>query len=154
MIFKYKGDADEITLEPGRYQIEAWGASGGGYEQSESLTSTTGGKGAYAMAVFDITEETTLYVYVGGQGSKYSNVNEENGGYNGGGSSYNGYGGGGASDVRLLKGEWNDTNSLLSRIVVAAGGGGSSKANELDNYRNRWRRAEMPKMQVMEILYQ
>ncbi len=126
-IFKYRGQAEEITLDPGKYQIEAWGASGGGYESNEA--STTGGKGAYVKGVFNINEETTLYVYVGGQGTKYSESNEQNGGYNGGGNSYNGYGGGGASDVRLLKGEPEDVESLLTRIIVAAGGGGSSKAN-------------------------
>lgn len=124
-LFKYKGRAEEVTLSPGKYQIEAWGASGGGYEATTS--STTGGKGSYVKAVFDITEETTLYVYVGGKGSEYSETNEANGGFNGGGNSYNGFGGGGATDVRLIKGDSNDTISLLSRILVAAGGGGSSK---------------------------
>lgn len=125
-LFKYKGQAESVTLNPGKYQIEAWGASGGGNEPTTS--STTGGKGAYAKAVFNVTEETTLYVYVGGQGSAYSESNEYNGGFNGGGNSYNGFGGGGASDVRLLRGDADDTASLLSRIIVAGGGGGSSKA--------------------------
>ncbi len=131
-IFKYTGRGEEVTLETGKYQIEAWGASGGGYESD--LNSTTGGKGSYVKGIFDITEQTTLYVYVGGKGTEYTDTNENNGGYNGGGDSYNGYGGGGASDVRLLKGEANDTKSLLSRILVAAGGGGSSKGKNGNIY--------------------
>lgn len=130
-IFKYTGKAEEISLAPGRYQIEAWGASGGGYETDST---TTGGAGSYVKGVFDITKQTMLYVYVGGKGTEYSDDNENNGGYNGGGNSYNGYGGGGASDVRIIKGEYNDTVSLLSRILVAAGGGGSSKKNSSNSY--------------------
>ena len=48
----------------------------------------------------------------------------------GGGKSYNGYGGGGSSDIRMVKGEAEDIESLLSRILVAAGGGGNSKKTE------------------------
>uniref|UniRef100_UPI00203FB633 glycine rich domain-containing protein n=1 Tax=Odoribacter lunatus TaxID=2941335 RepID=UPI00203FB633 len=47
---------------------------------------------------------------------------------NGGGTrsnKSNGRNGGGATDIRLIKGEWNDFNSLKSRIMVAGGGGGS-----------------------------
>ena len=120
-LFRYRGQAEEVILEPGKYQIECWGASGGGQK---------GGKGAYAKGIYNITEETTLYVYVGGKGTEYGPYNIQNGGYNGGGSSYKGSGGGGATDVRLYKGDWNDTTSLLTRIVVAAGGGGASKVSE------------------------
>lgn len=35
--------------------------------------------------------------------------------------------GGGASDMRFTAGEWNSTESLHSRIIVAGGGGGSCK---------------------------
>lgn len=119
-IFKYRGQSETITLEGGTYQIQCWGAAGGG---------ENGGKGSYVKGIFDIADETIIHVYVGGQGTEYSEINEENGGFNGGGNSYQGFGGGGASDVRLYKGEWDDTTSLLTRIIVAAGGGGSSKAN-------------------------
>ena len=52
------------------------------------------------------------------------------GGYNGGGTSgnqgiYNGSGGG-SSDIRLVSGDWNDFESLKSRIMVAGAGGGAS----------------------------
>ena len=123
-LFKYKGQAEEVTLEPGVYDIECYGASGG-YSSDADVDEV--GKGAYVKARFTITEETTLYVYVGGKGTEYSETNEANGGYNGGGSSYNGFGGGGATDVRILKGDALETSSLLTRIIVAAGGGGNSK---------------------------
>ena len=34
--------------------------------------------------------------------------------------------GGGATDIRLVSGNWNDFDSLKSRIMVAAGGGGAT----------------------------
>uniref|UniRef100_UPI00203D7231 glycine rich domain-containing protein n=1 Tax=Odoribacter lunatus TaxID=2941335 RepID=UPI00203D7231 len=51
---------------------------------------------------------------------------------NGGGTrsnKSNGRNGGGATDIRLIKGEWNNFNSLKSRIIVAGGGGGSDYYN-------------------------
>lgn len=128
-LFKYKGIAEEVTLTPGIYEVECWGASGGGYGEN---TNFTGGKGAYIKAKMTIKNTNkTFFVYAGGAGSEYSDDNKENGGWNGGGNSYQGYGGGGASDIRLIKGETDadatSQNSLLSRIMVAAGGGGSSK---------------------------
>lgn len=130
-IFKYTGKAQEITLERGNYSVECWGASGGGYTD-DTTGKYTGGAGAYTK--LDLTvlhNEQTLYIYVGGMGSLYSEENINNGGWNGGGNSYLGYGGGGATDIRLLRGETDtdatSTSSLLSRIAVAGGGGGASK---------------------------
>lgn len=54
----------------------------------------------------------------------------------GGGRSYNGFGGGGATDVRMVKGEWDNTESLLSRIIVAAGGAGNSKYKDDGSHGN------------------
>ena len=132
-LFKFSGVAEEITLPVGEYTIECWGASGGGYITGASSV-YTGGKGAYTKGTLEILNDTqTLYIYVGGEGSKYDINNTQNGGWNGGGNSYLGYGGGGASDIRLVKGDndndWSDTTSLLTRIMVAAGGGGSSLTN-------------------------
>lgn len=120
-LFKYTGKVQEITLEPGTYSLECWGAAGG-----HKTLSGDGSRGAYVATKAEFGEEITLYIYVGGKGSLYSEFNQNNGGYNGGGNSYNGYGGGGASDIRLLKGDSQDIPSLLSRIIVAGGGGGAS----------------------------
>lgn len=125
-LFKHRAVAEEVIVEPGIYEIQCWGADGGGGTDT-STGKYKGGKGAYVKAEFEVTQDMSLYVYVGGVGTAYSETNKENGGFNGGGHAYNSFGGGGASDVRVYKGEWDDTVSLLSRIIVAAGGGGSSK---------------------------
>ncbi|MGX4438155.1 glycine-rich protein, partial [Clostridioides difficile] len=44
--------------------------------------------------------------------------------FNGGGLGVNS-GGGGATDIRLVNGDWNNEQGLLSRIIVAGGGGGA-----------------------------
>lgn len=102
------------------YQIELWGAKGGG---------TKGGKGSYVKGNIELNKGDTIYIYVGGQGDSYGH-----GGYNGGGNvgvsepinHERNDGGGGATDVRLVSGVWNDKTSLNSRIMVAAGGGGAN----------------------------
>ena len=113
-----------IELTKGKYLFECYGASG-----DDSL----GGKGAYTSAFATIDKHSTFYVYVGGKGS---NINYDGtialGGFNGGGNGgkalnktySSGGGGGGASDIRLNGGEWNNIESLNSRIMVAGGGGG------------------------------
>ena len=109
-----------VTLDPGYYKIELWGASGGGY----------GGKGGYTSAKIRIETSTTYYLYIGGQGGVSTNSNAT-GGCNGGGHGYHGNdeiynrenaGGGGATDIRTIQ------NDLNSRILIAAGGGGSGIA--------------------------
>lgn len=94
----------------GNYQIELWGAQGGG---------PTGAKGAYAKGTISLTKSQKFYVYIGEK-------NEITTSFNGGTATGAGYPGGGASDVRLSSGVWNDTSSLRSRIIVAGGGGASS----------------------------
>lgn len=44
--------------------------------------------------------------------------------------------GGGATDIRLVSGEWNDFESLKSRIMVAGGG----RWSVLENKWRSWRR--------------
>ena len=113
-------------LNSGKYLFSAWGASGGG---------DLGGKGGFTSAVFAIKAKTTFYIYVGGNGS-FLNTVRTPGGYNGGGEGgknysdylYNylgGGSGGGATDIRTVPGNWNDTDSLESRILVAGAGGGA-----------------------------
>jgi len=70
-----------------------------------------------------------LFLYLGGEGS-----NDINGSFNGGGGLTAGQdkwgrSGGGATDIRLVSSNWNDFNSLKSRIMVAAGGGGANDRN-------------------------
>ena len=108
--FNYTGSAQDITLIPGNYKLEVWGAQGGTY-------SYTGGVGGYSKGTINLTQDTNMYILVGGQGST-------TGGYNGGGNGVSsGRGGGGASDIRIAQ------NSLYSRVIVAGGGGGCGIAS-------------------------
>ena len=98
-----------IAPTSGWYKIELWGAAGGG---------TNGGKGAYTSGIIYLEGNDHLYFYVGEKGNKAAT-------FNGGGSASGSYyAGGGATDVRLISGAWNDTDSLNSRLMVAAGGAG------------------------------
>lgn len=128
--YSYSGSAKNVTLPPGTYQLQCWGAQGGSNAaaSSYSITAKAGGKGGYSVGQLTIAEALAIQVLVGGQGSSSA------GGFNGGGSttgssSYNSGneqgvsrmgGGGGASDIRLSDG------ALLSRMIVAGGGSGGA----------------------------
>ncbi len=143
--FDYTGSVQEVTLPKGRYKLQCWGAQGG---TSYGSSSGAGSKGGYSEGVLTLTEKTTLYVFVGGQGSRGSSTSLVNGGWNGGGASVgytsynsggtNGYSypacGGGATDISTVTSSMSysggRTNrsaaSLLSRCIVAGGGAGGS----------------------------
>lgn len=108
-----------INLKPGKYQIEAWGAQGGGFTEY----SCEGGKGAYAKGILTLDEPTKIFVSIG----ESTNITTRNNTCNGGGLSkfsantyFTTRSGGGSTDVRI-----GDTN-LKHRVIVAAGGGGSA----------------------------
>lgn len=127
------GGMQAITLPAGTYKLEAYGASGGGNTASGSSRGSRGGKGGYTTGTITLKETTTLYIYVGGEGA--SGVSTAAGGWNGGGnavwaSTTKIGAGGGATDFRLISGNWNDINSLKSRILVAGGGGGSDDTGD------------------------
>ena len=117
--YSYTGSANNVTLPPGTYQFQCWGAQGAACNDGFD-----GGKGGYSVGQLTIAEALAIQVRVGGQG-----------GWNGGGSStgssfygniYETYGkstmgnGGGATDIRLSDG------ALLSRMIVAGGGSGGA----------------------------
>lgn len=122
--YEYSGAAESVALPRGKYRLECWGAQGGSYNTDY------GGYGGYSSGILTLTEDTTLYIYVGGQPSTVSTFRAVvPGGFNGGGNGQNrhyagtftyGQGGGGASDIRI--GE----DSLYARVIVAGGGGGSA----------------------------
>ena len=130
--YSYTGSEQEYTVpEDGYYKIECWGAQGGTYQYA------VGGKGAYTKGIIKLSKGEKLYVYVG----ECYNGARETMCYNGGGSgSYASLGnttntnGGGATDIRLINGNWNNFNSLKSRIMVAAGGGGGCDNGSEYNY--------------------
>lgn len=123
--FNYTGAVQSITLPKGTYTLECWGAQGGNRSQdSASATVTGSGLGGYSIGTLTLTQLTTCYIYVGGQGgmsSSTGNVKVE-GGFNGGGFASHestgepGNGGGGATDVRIAQ------DSLYARVIVAGGG--------------------------------
>ena len=125
-VFNYTGDSQEYEVpKDGYYYIEMAGAEGG----ANVL-------GAKTSGYIYLEKGETLYFYVGKQGTA-GNTNCRSTGYefNGGGiakpakAGICGPTGGGATDVRLVGGEWDDTSSLISRIMVAAGAGGASSSD-------------------------
>ena len=131
----------ELEFSPGIYQIELWGAQGGDarYQNTNNLRPNSGGKGAYVKGTIRFERTTKLYLYIGGKGEdqKYIDQTQSKGGFNGGGkggvethdTTYpeSGAGGGGSTDLRLLKGD--NEESLKSRIMVAGAGGGGCSTN-------------------------
>ena len=132
-IFRYSEPYYPISFLTGTYIIELYGASGG-YTQFGRVNEP--GRGGYTKGVLKLLSPQTMYLYVGGQGG---NTSAESSHPNGGAPGYNGgapgaddnsghqdcpsAGGGGATDLRLDNGDWNLTNGLNSRIMVAGGGG-------------------------------
>jgi hypothetical protein len=86
------------------------------------------GNGGRVQATLAVTSGSSLYLYVGGQGTSASTSGSTGtGGWNGGGrggvgngSCCSGGGGGGATDIRTTAGDFN------TRLIVAGGGGGTS----------------------------
>lgn len=107
--YNYTGAMQQITLQPGTYILEAWGARGGGY----------GGYGGYSKGTLTLTKTTTVYIGVGGYP-----IRSSSGGYNGGGDGY--YGGGGATHFATANGVLSSLSSNRSAILLVAGGGGAS----------------------------
>lgn len=115
--YDYSGSVKSVTLNPGTYQLEAWGAQGGSY-------GGIGGKGGYSKGTLTLTSRTTLYIVVGGQGGTTTGVTT-NGGYNGGGYSVAyGAGGGGATHIATATGLLSSLNSNTGSVLLVAGGGG------------------------------
>lgn len=112
--FYYAATSQGVTLEPGYYLFEVWGAAGADWNQA-------GGKGGYAKGVVKITRDTTVYAYVGAKGN----------GWNGGGGGKRT--GGGGTDFRMLNrgADWGNYDSLLSRVIVAGGGGGDGHTDNI-----------------------
>ena len=123
-----------VLLSPGTYLIECYGAQGG-TGLTNSVLTHPGGKGAYTSGIISVKQHLRIYLYIGGKGEDASYPDKEiiKGGWNGGGDGKkevgdndDSGGGGGATDIRLINGEWDDIDSLKSRIMVAAGGSGSA----------------------------
>ncbi len=113
--FNYTGSEQEFTIPcSGEYKIELWGASGGYYPQSLYKRSSLGG---YVAGEINLNKRKNLYIYVGQQSTVDKTFNCSNNDYS--------PAGGGATDIRLENGNWDNFNSLKSRIIVASGAGAS-----------------------------
>ena len=125
-IYRYTYTGEEATWivpETGEYQLEAWGAQGGG-----SVRGSIGGYGAYVTGKIHLTQGETLYIQVGGQGTGDGTVS-----YNGGGAgnAYTGSigyagGGGGATHIATKSGLLSTLENALDSIYLIAGAGGGA----------------------------
>lgn len=114
--FGYTGSEQTyVTPYKGTYKLEVWGAQGGG---QGNISVTPGGFGGYSVGETEFEQGISLYVYVGEFGDE-NIVYYYNRPFNGGGQSIGDGDGGGATDIRLVSGDWDDSESLLSRIIVA-----------------------------------
>ncbi|AXU27054.1 TPA: glycine rich domain-containing protein [Clostridioides difficile] len=131
--FNYANYVQNVSLFPGKYKLECWGACGSAVDASDW---TDCAKGGYSKGEIVFKKRTNLQICVGQSG--YEKVPEGSSltrsGFNGAGTAgkvttgsfaYSKYGGG-ATDIRLYqpRATWDNTESLLSRILVAGGGGG------------------------------
>ena len=127
-----KPSVTSLTLSPGKYKFECWGAQGG-TGLTNGVKKYEGGRGAYTSGIVSLDKKKTFYLFVGGKGEDgiYPGSTVAKGGFNGGGNggidgdNDDSGAGGGSSDIRLVYGEWNNSESIKSRIMVAAGGSGS-----------------------------
>lgn len=114
--YNYTGNYETfIVPHTGIYKVELWGASG----NDNYDTSTRAGKGGYTSGNIKLTKGTKLYVYVGQKGQPVN----DGVAFNNGKPNANGWTGGGSTDIRLVSGNWDNAESINSRIMVAAGGG-------------------------------
>src|SRR5690554_204418 len=121
--YTYTGTVQSVSLPAGLYEIEMWGANGGGSQ---------GGVGGYSIGEYT-HPGGTLYIVVGGAGGTGGTPADINGGYNGGGARPNPGGatrgsGGGATHVSMSSGLLTDTTVRNNIVMVAGGAGGGSNA--------------------------
>jgi len=102
-----------------------WGAQGG------DLNGFYGGRGGYSKAIFSLSGTYYIHVGLSGNSDLEASVSRTTPLYGGGGVSsefkYYGMNGGGATDVRTSSiTNWQDSQGLKTRFIVAGGGGGAN----------------------------
>jgi hypothetical protein len=114
--FDYTGDVQSYTVPlTGIYKIECWGAQGGG----------NGGYGGYSYGNIKLSQNTILYICVGGYEAykRFTGAHNPYNTYNGGGIGDSG--GGGATHVSTMnRGELRNYASNQETVLIVAGGGG------------------------------
>lgn len=127
--FGHTETIEHVTLTPGTYLVEVWGAQGG-----KSDHGTAGGKGGYSYGTIEIYSNTTVYIGVGGMGETATGAGGTGialvGGFNGGGNGAytksDSAGGGGATHIALRGGLLSDLEPYKSDVIIVAGGGGGA----------------------------
>ena len=109
--FGYVGKEESVTLLPGNYRLQVWGAEG-----NAQYDGGLGGKGGYSMGTYKLNAKTTFYVNVGGKP------------YNGGGSGQ--CVGGGATHIATASGLLASLSGKQSSVLIVAGGGGGGEREE------------------------
>ena len=132
--FDYTG-AEQTFIAPvsGTYKLETWGAQGG-----------SGGRGGYSTGYLNLNLNNSLYIAIGGSGSRGNGYFTDNvylgtGGWNGGGNGglgavdslkrnyAAGSGGGGASSIQNIlinDGQLFNYENKKENVIIVSGGGG------------------------------
>ncbi len=130
--FDYTG-SEQTFIVPitGKYKLETWGSQGGSYNETYR-----GGYGAYSTGIISLIKNETMYINVGGAGSK------EVAGYNGGITGWidiftTAYGSGGATHISTKSGLLSELSSSIDDIIIVSGaGGGTFYRNDNNRYIN------------------
>ena len=140
--FTRVGYVEEFTaIRSGTYQINAYGAAGGGDLNNDygQRRDDTGGNGGAASGRIHLNAGDKLYVCVGAHGNTPCSYGDDRGwaggridysggGYNGGagagGDGQSGCGGGATSVTTTNRGVLSNFNSYRSEVLIVAGGGG------------------------------
>jgi len=102
--FAATGAVQTVTLEPGVYELQAWGADGGN-RGSAGPSQSLGGAGAYVTGVLSISTATEYGIFINRKGG--SNT-----------AASSGAGGGGATSIM------QGGTAAANCVIVAGGGGG------------------------------
>ena len=142
--FGYTGSYQTLTVPfNGNYKVELRIAGGGLGKATFGANLDHAGYGGYTSGEMYLKAGDKYYVYVGQKGpqgvigSQARSAASFNGGGAGAGASDNddaGGSGGGATDIRLVSGEWDNEESLASRIMVAGGGAGAPVIGKAGSY--------------------
>ena len=144
--FDYTG-AEQTFIAPvsGTYKLETWGAQGG-----------SGGRGGYSTGYLNLNLNNSLYIAIGGSGSRGNGYFTDNvylgtGGWNGGGNGglgavdslkrnyAAGSGGGGASSIQNIlinDGQLFNYENKKENVIIVSGGGGGICLNHTNSAGN------------------